>query len=73
MNRSLQIQSVISELPNSTGIYQFFDKNDRILYVGKAKNIRKRVASYLTKKHESPKTSLLVSKIKNIKYFVVPT
>ena len=54
-------------------IYQYFDKNQKILYVGKAKNLKKRVSSYFTKKQEYAKTKLMVSKIKDIKYFVVPT
>jgi excinuclease ABC subunit C len=68
-----QIKEQIKELPQNPGVYQFFDKSQRILYVGKAKNIKKRVSSYFTKKQEYAKTKLMVSKIRDIKYFVVPT
>ena len=68
-----QIKEQIKELPQNPGVYQFFDKSQKILYVGKAKNIKKRVSSYFTKKQEYAKTKLMVSKIRDIKYFVVPT
>ena len=68
-----QIKEQIKELPQNPGVYQFFDKSQRILYVGKAKNLKKRVSSYFTKKQEYAKTKLMVSKIRDIKYFVVPT
>ena len=73
MINSEEIKSVIKELPQKSGVYQYFDNNDKLLYVGKAKNIKKRVSSYFTKKHEHAKTKLLVSKIRDVKYFVVPT
>lgn len=69
MNLKVQIKS----LPNSPGVYQYFDKDDKILYVGKAKNLKKRVASYFTKNHENGKTKVLVKKIVNIKHIVVET
>ncbi len=69
MNLKVQIQS----LPNSPGVYQYFDKEDKILYVGKAKNLKKRVSSYFSKKHENGKTRVLVKKIANIKHIVVET
>ena len=68
-----QIKEQIKELPQNPGVYQFFDKSQKILYVGKAKNLKKRVSSYFTKKQEYAKTKLMVSKIRDIKYFVVPT
>ena len=68
-----QIKEQIKELPQNPGVYQFFDKSQKILYVGKAKNLKKRVSSYFTKKQEYEKTKLMVSKIRDIKYFVVPT
>ena len=68
-----QIKEQIKELPQNPGVYQYFDKSHKILYVGKAKNIKKRVSSYFTKKQEYAKTKLMVSKIRDIKYFVVPT
>lgn len=71
MSNALEIQ--IKSLPNSPGVYQYFDINDVILYVGKAKNLKKRVASYFTKNHENGKTRVLVKKIVAIKHIVVDT
>jgi len=68
---SLDIQ--LKTLPNSPGVYQYFDVNDIIIYVGKAKNLKKRVSSYFTKTHENGKTRVLVKKIVNIKHIVVAT
>ena len=65
----LQIQT----LPDQPGVYQYFDKDEKILYVGKAKNIRKRVSSYFNKLHDNAKTNVLVRKIVSIKHIVVPT
>ena len=70
---SEDIKLLISSLPNKAGVYQYFDKNQRILYIGKAKNIKKRVSSYFTKKQQYARTKMMVSKIRDIKYFVVPT
>ncbi len=58
-------------MPETAGIYQFFDKNNKIIYIGKAKNIRNRVSSYFIKNVNSFKTKLLVNKIAQIKYIVV--
>ena len=63
----------LSSLPTSPGVYQFYDSNDGILYVGKAKNLKKRVSSYFNKNHEYGKTRVLVKKISSIKHIVVPT
>lgn len=71
MSTSLEIQ--IKTLPDSPGVYQYFDKAGVILYVGKAKNLKKRVASYFTKNHENAKTRILVKKIARIKHIVVLT
>ena len=68
---TLDIQ--LKTLPNAPGVYQYFDANDVILYVGKAKNLKKRVSSYFTKKHENGKTRVLVKKISSIKHIVVTT
>src|SRR6478672_13639900 len=65
----LQIQS----LPNNPGVYQYYDKEGKILYVGKAKNLKKRVSSYFNKVHDTAKTNVLVKKIVEIKHIVVPT
>jgi len=63
----------ISTLPDSPGVYQYYDKDDRLLYVGKAKNLIKRVSSYFTKQHDNARTRILVRKIANIKHIVVAT
>lgn len=63
----------LSALPSNPGVYQFYDANDVILYVGKAKNLKKRVSSYFNKNHEYGKTRVLVKKIRAIKHIVVPT
>ncbi len=63
----------LSSLPSSPGVYQFYDSNEDILYVGKAKNLKKRVSSYFNKNHEYGKTRVLVKKIRAIKHIVVPT
>lgn len=70
-NPSLQLQ--IQSLPDNPGVYQYYDKEDKILYVGKAKNLKKRVASYFNKVHDTAKTNVLVKKIVTIKHIVVPT
>ncbi len=62
-----------SNLPNKPGVYQYYDKEDKLLYVGKAKNLKKRVSSYFTKKHDNGRTRLLVKKIVSIKHIVVDT
>ena len=65
----LQIQT----LPDSPGVYQYYDNEGKILYVGKAKNLKKRVSSYFNKVHDTAKTNVLVRKIVTIKHIVVPT
>lgn len=66
---SLQLKS----LPEKPGVYQYFDETGTIIYVGKAKNLKKRVNSYFTKHHDSNKTNVLVRKINSISYIVVDT
>jgi len=66
------IAQFLKTLPSSAGVYQYFDKQDTILYVGKAKNLKKRVSSYFHKKHSDyGKTRVLVKKIERIEYIVV--
>ncbi|MEW4923492.1 excinuclease ABC subunit UvrC [Algibacter sp. 2305UL17-15] len=67
----LEIQ--LKTLPNQPGVYQYYDKEGTLIYVGKAKNLKKRVSSYFTKTHENGKTRVLVRKIANIKHIVVDT
>ena len=71
MPTPLDIQ--LKTLPDSPGVYQYFDKEGIILYVGKAKNLKKRVVSYFTKNHDNAKTRILVNKIVSIKHIVVET
>lgn len=68
---TLDIQ--LQTLPNQPGVYQYYDADGVILYVGKAKNLKKRVSSYFTKTHENGKTRVLVKKIVTIKHIVVDT
>jgi len=70
-NASVTLQ--ISTLPNSPGVYQYYDKNEKLLYVGKAKDLKKRVSSYFTKTHDNNRTRILVKKIVTIKHIVVET
>jgi len=65
------LKSLIAVLPDQPGIYQFFDENNTIIYVGKAKNLKRRVSSYFSKQHETRKTALLVKNIADIKHVVV--
>ncbi|MDH6310350.1 excinuclease ABC subunit C [Dysgonomonas sp. PFB1-18] len=68
------LRNIIQNIPEKPGCYQYFDEKGVIIYVGKAKNLKKRVSSYFSKKHEdSPKTRILVSKIRDIKYIIVET
>ncbi|MFA5557108.1 MAG: excinuclease ABC subunit UvrC [Flavobacteriaceae bacterium] len=71
MQPSLEIQ--LQTLPDNPGVYQYYDKDGKLLYVGKAKNLKKRVASYFTKMHENGKTRVLVKKIATVKHIVVAT
>ena len=66
------ISGLIHALPEQPGVYQFYDKNGSILYIGKAKNLKKRVSSYFSrKKFESFKVKVLVDRIKDLKFIVV--
>jgi len=69
----IPIEVQLSSLPKGPGVYQFYDATDTILYVGKAKNLKKRVTSYFTKNHEYGKTRVMVKKIDMIKHIVVAT
>lgn len=68
-----RINAILSVLPESPGCYQYFDEKGTIIYVGKAKNIKKRVNSYFNKEHDNNKTRVLVRQIRDISYIVVDT
>lgn len=65
------ISSIVQNLPSKPGVYKFINKDEKIIYVGKAKNLKKRVNSYFSKIHLDAKTRILVSKILHIDYVVV--
>lgn len=67
------LKGIVLNLPESPGCYQYLNENGEIIYVGKAKNLKRRVYSYFSKEHQSRKTAMLVSKIRDIKYVVVNT
>lgn len=67
------LRNIVHNLPESPGIYQYLNNEGTIIYVGKAKNLKRRVSSYFNREHESGKTRMLVSKIEDIRYIVVKT
>lgn len=67
------LKGIVANLPEKPGIYQYLNAEGTIIYVGKAKNLKKRVYSYFSKEHEPGKTRVLVSKIADIRYIVVNT
>lgn len=75
MKMSVQstIELQLRTLPDAPGVYQYFDKDSKILYVGKAKNLKKRVSSYFNKQHDTARINVLVKKIATIKHIVVET
>jgi len=70
-NSPIAIQ--LKTLPPNPGVYQFYDENDTVIYVGKAKNLKKRVSSYFNKNHDNNRTRLLVKKIVRHEHIIVPT
>ena len=69
--KSEQLEIQIKSLPEVAGVYQYYDKLDEIIYIGKAKNLKKRVNSYFTKNHDNRKTALLVKNIVRVEHIVV--
>lgn len=74
MQKTEFIQGILNTLPDTPGVYQYYDSEGKIIYVGKAKSLKKRVSSYFSKEqHENGKTALLVKKIVDLKYILVDT
>ena len=76
MTKNKEIENldiIIKTLPQKPGVYQFFDKNNTIIYIGKAKNLKRRVSSYFQKEHVSAKLRILVRRIAKLEYIVVDT
>lgn len=71
LNANEYLRGIVLNLPEKPGIYQYLNSEGTIIYVGKAKNLKKRVYSYFNKNHEPGKTRVLVSKIVDIRYIVV--
>lgn len=65
------LREKVNKLPGNPGVYQYFDSNGVIIYIGKAKNLKNRVLSYLNKSNQSDKTRILVNKIADLRYIVV--
>lgn len=71
--RIARLKNIVLNMPECPGCYQYFDKDRNIIYVGKAKNLKRRVSSYFLKTVDRRKTEILVSKIEDVNYVVVPT
>lgn len=71
--KSPELKEKISILPDTPGVYMYFDAAGTVIYVGKAKNLKRRVSSYFNRTHENLRTNLLVRNIADMKYIVVPT
>ncbi|HJH44901.1 excinuclease ABC subunit UvrC [Bacteroides fragilis] len=71
LKTSEYLKGIVSNLPEKPGIYQYLNAESTIIYVGKAKNLKRRVYSYFSKEHQPGKTRVLVSKIADIRYIVV--
>ncbi|MCQ2110380.1 MAG: excinuclease ABC subunit UvrC [Bacteroidaceae bacterium] len=68
-----RLKQIVQNLPETPGCYQYLDESGKVIYVGKAKNLKRRVSSYFMKEHDSAKTRMLVSQISDLKYVVVKT
>ncbi|HQO88948.1 MAG TPA: GIY-YIG nuclease family protein, partial [Chitinophagales bacterium] len=67
------LSDIIKNLPQQPGVYRYYDKENRLLYIGKAKNLKNRVSSYFINKDHSYRIQLMVRRIHHIEYSVVPT
>lgn len=72
-NKSEELKEKISILPDTPGCYLYYDAAGTVIYVGKAKNLKRRVSSYFNRTHDSIRTNMLVRNIADMKYIVVPT
>lgn len=72
-DRIEHIKAIVAAMPTTPGVYQYFNEEGAIIYVGKAKNLKRRVSSYFNKTHDSVKTNILVSKIHDLRYICVNT
>ena len=68
-----ELQEIIRNLPEDPGVYRYYNEVQELLYVGKAKNLRKRVSSYFNKTHDNARTRIMVKQVANIQYIVVET
>lgn len=73
INKSQELRDKIAILPDTPGVYMYFDAEGTVIYVGKAKNLKRRVSSYFNRTHDVLRTNLLVRAIADMKYIVVPT
>lgn len=71
--KSAELREKISILPDTPGVYMYYDSEGTVIYVGKAKNLKRRVSSYFNRTHDSLRTNLLVRAIVDMSYIVVPT
>ena len=71
--KSASLTEKISILPDTPGVYMYYDSEGTVIYVGKAKNLKRRVSSYFNRTHDSLRTNLLVRAIVDMSYIVVPT
>ncbi len=71
--KSPELEEKISILPSTPGVYMYYDSEGNVIYVGKAKNLKRRVSSYFNRTHDSLRTNLLVRAIADMRYIVVPT
>ncbi len=72
-NKSPELQQKIAILPETPGVYMYYDAEGTVIYVGKAKNLKRRVSSYFNRTHDVLRTNLLVRAIADMSYIVVPT
>ena len=69
----MNIKEIVKNLPNNPGVYFFKDKKDKIIYIGKAKNLKKRVSSYFNKSNSSSKNKIMISKVNDLEVIIVET